>query len=815
MNTDPEFNATAILETALVHHQAGRFAEAEQRYRQLLTVEPDNPDALHLLGLLRHQVGRHVEAIELIERAVRHTEPNEHFLNNLGQIYKAVGRYADAVTCYRKAIAVNARFAEAYNNLGNALSGLGAVDEAVAAYRQALAVQPDFVLAKYNLGSTLRGAGYLDEATALLREVVAAHHGHADAHNNLGLAFLDQGLVGDAVARFQNALAAQPNNADALNNLGCAFARLELPDQSVDFFERALALNPNHADALNNRAIHLKEAGRLEEALAGYRGVLKTDPNHAYAATNLLFSLGSACAWPEYTALARDIDRRTREAIAKEQTPPERPFHNIIRCADPELNYHVARLWSREITRRTRSASTGFSFSNRRGPRPRLTIGYLSRDFRYHAVGHLVHELFGLHDRGRFAIHAYSFGSDDGSSYRRRIENDCDLFLDVRALDDIETARRIHADGVDILIELTGFTQNNRLGIAALRPAPIQVTYLGFAGTIGGDFFDYIITDRTVTPEDHARFYAEKFVYMPDCYVVHGREPIATSPPTRAQAGLPDSAFVFCSFNQGHKITPEIFGVWMALLEEFPTSCLWLYKGNPLMIKNLRAAVAEHGVAPDRLIFGEPLPKDQHLARLRLADLALDTPIFNGGVTTSDALWAGLPVVTVTGSHCPSLGSASKLKAIGLPELIAGSLDRVSRPCRAARARQGHARSDPPQARRQPPDPPALRYPALRSPSGTRLPGHVGALRKRRIAPPDQRGRKRLTGALAVVRDLDQVAIRVAGVDVARGVNVGDGENHMVDTADGGGFHAFFSLGGPARRSSIFRPPRPREAQTA
>lgn len=675
MTADPEFDATAMLETALRHHQAGRSAEAERMYRQALAAEPDNSDALHLLGILRHQAGRSQEAIELIERAVRHGEPNEQFLNNLGQIYKAVGRYADAVACYRKAIAANPALVEAYCNLGNALSALGDDDGAAAAYQDAMRIRPGYPLALYNLGTVRLIQGKFAEAADLFRQCLARNPNNADAHNNLGLALLEQGYTGEAVECFERALAFRPTNPDCLNNLGRAFVVRDQRDRALQCFERALAAHPDHAGALNNQANLYRDLGRLEEAIAGYRRALHVNPGNNLAASNLLFALAAACAWPEHAQWAEDMDRRLRDTIGRQLEPAELPFHNVARCPDPNLNFAVARLWSMRRRRSLAGAAAAFAFQDRRCAKPKLVIGYLSRDFRNHPVGHLVYNLFRHHDRNRFVVHAYSYGADDGSCYRQRVVADCDQFSDLRTSSDDDAARRIYDDKVDILVDLTGLTQNGRLGICALRPAPVQVSYLGFPGTTGADFMDYIVTDRIVTPPEHLPYYSETPVYMPRCYQVNAGVPtnLEQRRPTRTDAGLPHDRFVFCSFCQPYKIDATVFDVWMKILAALPASVLWLYKANSPAERNLRAAAAARGVDPHRLVFAGHCPREQHLARLGLADLGLDTFVYGGHTTTTDMLIAGVPVLTLAGSHFASRVSTSILSAAGLPELAAAT----------------------------------------------------------------------------------------------------------------------------------------------
>jgi len=284
--------------------------------------------------------------------------------------------------------------------------------------------------------------------------------------------------------------------------------------------------------------------------------------------------------------------------------------------------------------------------------------------------------LFALHNREEFEIFCYSYGKDDASYFRRRISRDCDKFVDLRSLNDMDSAKCIYKDQVDILVDLTGHTRNNRLAICAFQPAPIQVSYLGFLGTSGAAFFDYIITDRIVTPGDHSLYYSEEFVYLPHCYQVNNHTQVISNKGwKRSDFGLPKSKFVFCSFNNTYKIEPVMFDVWMKILRRVPDSVLWLSWEGETAEANLRQEARTRGVRPERLYFSGKLPIEEHLCRLRLADLALDTRTYNGGATTSNALWAGLPLITLQGSHFVSRMSSSSLTAIGLPELITYSLD--------------------------------------------------------------------------------------------------------------------------------------------
>jgi predicted O-linked N-acetylglucosamine transferase (SPINDLY family) len=351
----------------------------------------------------------------------------------------------------------------------------------------------------------------------------------------------------------------------------------------------------------------------------------------------------------------------------------EGPLANVTRCDEPARNLVIAQRAAQHISMRYRP-----QFAARRRTAvagERITVGYMSSDIHNHAIAHLMRGVFQGHDHERFRIHTYSYGADDGSHYRAEVRAASDVFRDIRALSHRAAAEQIAADGVDILVDLKGWTEGIRFEICALRPAPLQMTYLGFPGTCGADFIDYAIVDATVVPPVEARNYSEQLIYLPHCYqATDDQQPMASEVCRRGDFGLPEEAIVLCSFNQSYKLDPVMFAAWMRILQRVPQAVLWLFAGNRWAEDNLRQAAQEHGVAAARLVFAAGLPKPQHLRRLQLVDVALDTRIYNGHTTTSDALWAGVPVVTLMGRHFASRVSASCLEAIGMPELVTHTL---------------------------------------------------------------------------------------------------------------------------------------------
>jgi len=426
-----------------------------------------------------------------------------------------------------------------------------------------------------------------------------------------------------------------------------------------------LALKPNYPEAFYNMGNAWRELGKLEGAVAAYQKALQLRPDYAEAFSQLAYHRWRTCDWTDYEASQNRLLDLVRSGAAR--VPP---FYLLSTAATPADQLACARQWLAPLL-----PTAGEVF--RHTPpkmRPRIRLGYLSGDFHEHATADLTAELFERHDRSRFEVVAYSYGRDDGSPMRRRLECAFDRFVDLAPLSHRDAAARIHQDGIDILVDLKGYTHHARPQIMARRPAPVQVNYLGYPATTGADFIDYIIVDSFVVPVDHQPFFTERLVHLPGCYQANNtRRDISATAPSRVDCGLPRDAFVFCSFNNSYKITPAFFDIWMRLLNAVRGSVLWLLAPNDLVSRNLRREAERRGVDPDRLVFAAIVPRPEHLARHRHADLFLDALPCNAHTTASDALWAGLPVLTCAGTTFASRVAGSLLTALGLPELIATS----------------------------------------------------------------------------------------------------------------------------------------------
>lgn len=579
-----------------------------------------------------------------------------------------------------------ADLAEQHNNRGYALRSRGDHTEAIEHYREAIRLKPGLAEAHCNLGIALQEQGYLIEAIESYHRALHVRPSYVQALSNLGAALQARGSLPDAVAACREALRLDPDYVPAWVNLGTALLESGDADDAIDAFANALRVAPACAAAYGNLGVALEARGDLVEAIGSYREALRLQPDFGEACNHLMHLLQQTCDWAELPVLAQ----RVREAIQSPARAAIDPLTMLPLPTSLEEQLACARAWSASRLTPLERMHGGLGFSIARTPKPVLRIGYLSADFREHAVAGCIVKPLELHDRGRFEVFAYSAGPADGSAMRARLSAACDCFRDIGALSVVDAARRIHADRVDILVDLTGYTRGSRSQILALRPAPIQVSYLGYPGTMGAGCVDYMVTDRFLTPPAYQPYFTEQLVCLPDCYQTGDPDrAVAEMTPTRAACGLPDDGFVFCCFNNAYKITSDVFATWMRILGAAPGSSLWLSQANQLMAANLRREAVRWGITPDRLVFAPRVPPATYRALFRQADLFLDTFPYGAGATANDALWMGLPIVTCAGRTYVSRMAGSLLHACGLPELVTTSLDDYERlALRLARDRQ-------------------------------------------------------------------------------------------------------------------------------
>jgi protein O-GlcNAc transferase len=646
--------------------QQGNFEEAMGSYRSAVAARRDYPEAHNNIGVLLQMQGRLEQAAAAYHEAVRLRPGYAEAQFNLGTVLHQQHQLEAAEAAYRRVIEFAPGIAAGHNNLGTVLKDQGRLDRALAAFDQAIALQADYAEAFYNRATVLQQQARLEEALAAYGRAIALRENYADAINNAGIVLQELGRASEAIDLYRPLLERMPAHADACNNLGTALLADGRADEARAAFEQALAHQPDFPEAFCNLGNARRELGDLTGAIAAYRDALRLRPDDAGAFGQLIYHRAQACAWEGYEADQEKLVDMARRGI---RVPP---FYLLATPASASDQLSCARQWATSIS----PPRTALFHHRPRAGRERIRLGYLSGDFHQHATAQLMAELFECHDRDRFEVFAYSYGPDDHSPMRARLAAAFDRFVDIRARSHYEAAELIRAEGVDILVDLKGYTHHARPAISAYRPAPVQVSYLGYPATMGADFIDYIIVDPFVVPTGQQPFFSERLVHLPRSYQVNDRRrEVADARTSRRDVGLPAEGLVLCSFNNSYKISPVFFDVWMRLLRAVPGSVLWLLEANPQVAGNLRSEAEKRGVDSGRLIFAPLAPPAEHLGRHRHADLFLDTLPCNAHTTASDALWAGLPVVTCCGDTFAGRVAGSLLMAIDMPELVTTSLE--------------------------------------------------------------------------------------------------------------------------------------------
>lgn len=660
--------------------ELGRTAEAEAAYRELIDASPQRAQNwIALAGLLRKR--RDVAAAIEVYRAAAEVHPKVFAIAyNLGNALREAERLEEARAAYERAIAIDPRSTDAQFNLAITLRRLDRVAEAAEVNRRIVAIDPAQVRAWNNLGICLRTLERLDEAEAAYREAIRVQPDYADAYYNLGNVLAEAERLREAGVAYRSCLQHDPKHHLACFEAGNLLLKLSKVPEAEQAYRRAVAIAPGNLRYRERLAAVLKTGDKLDAALAEAERILEIDPENAEALALVCDVKELHCDWRGLDRLIERSNAATRRQLAAGERTALTSFRALARPMSEAEQLAVARSWADETESRMARLRARLAFTFERGPRERLRIGYISQDFRNQAMGHLTRSMYALHDRSRFEIFGYSVRADDNSRYRRDIAAGCDHFLDVSDWPVPETARRIHADGIDILVDLMGYTEGNRMPIMALRPAPVQVGYLRFPGSSGASFIDYMLTDPVVTPLSSQAHYTEQLVRLPHCYQVNDHEQTVPDVAVSREAeGLPEGAYVYCCFNNSYKIEPTMFGVWMRILKAVPDSVLWLLRIHGPMEANLRREASARGIDPERLILTKKAPKLQHLARHALADLFLDTRYYTAHTTASDALVAGVPIITTPGDTFASRVTASMLKAIGLDELVLPTLEAYER----------------------------------------------------------------------------------------------------------------------------------------
>jgi protein O-GlcNAc transferase len=647
--------------------QAGRLDDAIESLDRAIGLEPAALNLHHERAGILMQLGRYREAVAAYHGVLALHAGDTVAMNNRGLALIELGRPDEALASFDGAIAIKPHDLDLWYNRGNALSKLDRIDAALESYDRVLAVNPEHARALVNRANLLHMSGRADEAVDCYRRALDVVPDDAAAHTNMGNALRELRRLDEALAAHERALAIEPSLVEALVNRGIALKELDRVEEAVASYERALAIEGGNAEALYNKGLALAILDRHEQAHACHEAALRSKPDHRHALGALADAALQTCHWEAMESLRGEIEGGIRDGRAIIT-----PFTLLGYSDSPDLQLQCSRQY---IADRFRHAPPPL-WQGTMKPRQKLRIAYLSADFQQHATSFLLAELLELHDRHRFEVIGVSWGKNDGSATRTRLGKAVDRFLDVGALGDLDVARRLRGEEVAIAIDLKGLTGNNRLGIFAHRPAPVQVGYLGYPATVGSTFLDYVLADPVVLRFDQQEHWTERIVHLPHCYQANDRQRPHPSPTeTRAALGLPDTGFVFCCLSNNWKITAPVFDIWMRLLRDTPGSVLWLLDDNAGAKRNLAREAQARGVDAQRLVFAARAMPETHLARHRFADLFLDTLPCNAHTTASDALWMGVPVLTCLGQAFAGRVAGSLLHAVGLPELVTHSLE--------------------------------------------------------------------------------------------------------------------------------------------
>jgi protein O-GlcNAc transferase len=623
-----------MLKDALGAYAAGQHERAESMARQIVRVAPKLVDAVHLVAVSCANRGAYDEAIVHYDRAIALMPRSVAIINNRARTLVELKRFGEALEALDRILAAQPDTHESLNNRGNALQGLARYEEAVESYRAALRHAPD----------------------------------HPQYHNNLANALRALRREAEALVHYDRALAGQPAYADAWNNRGVLLMQLGRYDEAIASLTHALELAPRHPVFLNNRGPAYTKVGRHEDAVRDLEVLLEVDPDFEYAQGRRFAARAASADWRDWERLVGDA---TAAVLAGRRAV--QPFTSLWLTDDPAVHLSAARTWAAEYV----VPPLELSRERERSRDRRLRVAYLSQDFGNHPVGYLIAPVLEAHSRDALDVYCVAMGPSDGSAQRARIERGCDQFFDAAGLSDTGVARVLAELRIDLIVNLMGFTGEERLTSVAHRPAPLAVNFLGFPGTLGADVCDYVIADRYVIPPEAELHYAERVVRLPGCYLpTDSARTRPTSVPTRTDLGLPERAVVLCAFHTAYKIHPALFDAWLDLLERTPDAVLWLQGQIPVVKQRLLAAAAVRGIATERLVFAGYVPdRESHLARLAAADLYLDAFPYNAHSTAAEALWMGVPVVTWSGGGFASRVAGSLVTAVGLDDLVATTRD--------------------------------------------------------------------------------------------------------------------------------------------
>ena len=637
------------------------YDDAFMFYNQCLSLSPNHNDCLRSISQLALETEDFNNAELYLDKLLKINPQDENILNNYGVANLRMGNLEKAINSFDKVLSVNPKHLDSLINLAHVYTIKKEFVSAKNLLKEALDVDSNSKLAKIQLASLSLHEGNIDQALNDLSVLENEKIEDVSVFINLGNAQLASGSYTKAMHSYKKALDLQPRKPETLLNVGNAFRELKKYKQSLSSYNLALKYKPGYIEAYNNIGVVYSEMRDHQKAVENFNIVLKEKPDNHTSLSQKVYAQAQICDWSSF-----ESDKNYFQAVySSDYIIP--PFCLLFLDDNPEMQL----IRAKEYVKKKYNPEPLKEIEKPKTKPNKIKLAYFSCDFYDHATMHLISKLFKLHDKNKFEIHAYSYDMAGIDSTKQALMENVDFFHDIKFLSDAEVALHARKNKIDIAIDLKGYTLQTRIGIFAYRFAPIQISYLGYPGTTGADFIDYIIADEVVIPDKYRKYYSEKIIYMPDSYQVNNDERLISNKKfERSDFGLPENAFVFCCFNQPYKITPEEFPIWMNILSSVPNSVLWLLQYNEIAKDNLRKNAKILNIDPDRIIFSDRIKNPEHLARHKLADLFLDTFNVNAHTTTSDSLWGELPVLTLAGKSFASRVSASLLTAIGLKELI-------------------------------------------------------------------------------------------------------------------------------------------------
>jgi predicted O-linked N-acetylglucosamine transferase (SPINDLY family) len=657
-----------LLNLSMQHIQLNRLDEAERSLGQILKMQPKNPDALCFLSVVAAYKSNFKEAIKWIDKSIEAGSKNPIAYNNRGNVLKELGRHTEALSSYEKALALAPNYEEAYSNKGNVLQDLKRYQDAVMSYDAAISLAPNYAEAYNNKGNALQKLGQIEASLACYEQALSIKPEYAEAWFNQGNAFHNLRLKKEAVESYDRAISIKPDYAEAWNGAGLTFFEANIPKQALVCHEKAISIKPDLDEAWIYAGLVHQELKNFTKSIECQEVAISLNAGIKYSLGFLIGAKAAICQWDGLESLIQEVKHKIKynqQLIV--------PFTVLSVTDSPKLHLQVAQNF---IADKHPSKNTPLVEGKKKHNKIRL--GYFSADFKEHPVSFLTAELFEMHDRNSFEIFAFSLKSaPEGDQMRARLIHAFDQFIDVSEKSNLAIVQTVRDLEIDIAIDLGGHTQHGPMEIFSYRAAPIQVNYLGYPGTSGAEYMDYILADQTLIPESGRQFYTEKVAYLPDTYMVDdSTRALSTRKFTRAELGLPDNKIVFCCFNNGYKFNQKIVDSWVKILIKVEQSVLWITDNNGIFKENLLKEFTKLGIDSSRIIFAKRLDSmGEHLARYEVADLFLDTHPYNAHTTAVDALKAGIPLITYIGEAFAGRVAASLLNAVGMPELIANTFE--------------------------------------------------------------------------------------------------------------------------------------------